>query len=369
MKLIFGSILLLAITGCSSIGPKSISSDRGAYNMAVQQTNDQELLLNMVRIRYRDTLYFTNVERIAATQELMQSIGGSVGGTQTNNAYAVAQPSGITSAFAKTLTLGSGSFAINEKPTVFYAPLEGEKFVRQMMTPMNPDLLLLLVKSGWSLDRVFLVGVQEMNGLKNAPTASGTTPSHEPEFRDFKEAVKLLRVLQREQLIDLVKVPGKEIVELRLSDKAHPREETARLRKLLNLAPESNRFKIVAGGEAPDAESIAIATRPMMSALNYLSQGIDAPAADIEAGKVRRTLRANGELFNWQDMLEDVFHVSSSDKIPENASVMINYRGSHFYIADNDLETKSTFVLLTQLMALNSSPSVNAPAMSFSFGK
>ena len=63
----------------------------------------------------------------------------------------------VASVLAQSLTLGPGSIAVNEKPTVLYAPLEGEKFVRQMMTPMNPDLLLLLVNSGWSLDRVFAV--------------------------------------------------------------------------------------------------------------------------------------------------------------------------------------------------------------------
>jgi hypothetical protein len=362
-------IFVLIVSGCSSIGPKSIAVDRGAYNMAVQQTNDQELLLNMVRIRYRDTLYFTSVERIAATQELIQTLGGSAGGAITDNAYVGGgAATSLGSVFSRTLTLAP-SFSVNEKPTVFYAPVEGEKFVRQMMTPMNPDLLLLMVKSGWSMDRVFSVGVQEMNGLKNAPTASGPTPSREPEFRDFREAVKLLRALQRENLIDLGKVSGKEGIELRFSIKSQQRKESVRLKELLGLASGPDRFRIVIGSEVPDAETIVISTRPMISALNYLSQGIDAPPADVAAGKVRKTVRANGETFDWQEMLEGVFHVSVSDNRPEDASVVIVYRGRYFYIADNDLESKSTFVLVSQLIALNSAPAGNAPAMSFSFGK
>lgn len=337
--------------------------------MAVQHTNDQELLLNLVRIRYRDTLYFTSVERIAATQELLQSVGASVTATQTSNTLDGAPAATtITGILARSLTLPA-SISVNEKPTVFYAPLEGEKFVRQMMTPMNPDLLLLLIKSGWSIDRVFSVGVQEMNGLKNAPTATGPTPSREPEFRDFREAVKLLRALQREQLIDLAKIKGGDGIELRFERKANQREEAARLRELLKLAPGSDRFRIVAGGEAPDAETIALSTRPMISALSYLSQGIDAPAADVKAGKVRQTVRSNGEPFDWQELLESVIHIQTSDTEPKDASVSIAYRGSYFFIADNDLESKSTFVLLTQLIALHSAPAANSPAMSFSFGK
>jgi hypothetical protein len=358
------------LTGCVNHGPSSVKATRPAYNLAVQQTNDQELLLNLVRSRYRDTLYFTSVERIAATQEFNLSIGASAGVTATQNSFSVPPiASTVVRTLIKPFTLGPGSVAVNEKPTVFYAPLEGEKFVRQMMTPMNPDLLLLLVKSGWSLDRVFTVGVQEMNGLKNAPTASGPTPSREPEFRDFREAVKLLRVLQREQLLDLARVAGADAIELRFTRTAGEREETARLKALLGLSADRDRFRIALGSEAPNKESIAISTRPVLSALTLLSQGVEPPSRDVAAGKVRSTERVNGQPFDWQELLGDVFRVRSSAKEPEDASVAIHYRGSWFYIADNDLDSKSTFVLLTQLIALHSAPAGSGPAMSFSFGK
>lgn len=351
------------------MGPNSIKATRPAYNMAVQQTNDQELLLNLVRSRYRDTLYFTSVERIAATQEFNESIGASAGVTATQNGFSIPPvTSTIVRAFTKPFTLGPASIAVNEKPTIFYAPLEGEKFVRQMMTPMNPDLLLLLVKSGWSLERVFTVGVLEMNGLKNAPTASGPTPSREPEFRDFREAVKLLRVLQREQLLDLNKAPGAEGLELRFTRDSATRVETVRLKALLGLAPEKDRFRIIPGSEAPNRETIALSTRPVLSALTFLSQGVEPPALHYTQGKIRPTERADGSPFDWQELLGDIFRVRSSDKAPADASVAIPYRGTWFYIADNDLDTKSTFVLLTQLIALHSSPTAG-PAMSFSFGK
>lgn len=368
MRIIGYLVILLGISGCASVGPSGISAGRGAYNVAIQQTNDQELLLNLVRILYRDTLYFTNVERIAATQELLRTVGVSAGVTQSANSFAgVPSATSITGALSKSLSLGTTSISVNEKPTVFYAPLDGEKFVRQMMTPMNPELLLLLVNSGWSLDRVFSVGLQEMNGLKNAPTAAGSTPSREPEFKDFREAVLLLRALQREQLIELVKV--EKGVELRFIREASSREETARLRVLLKLSPKLDRFHIIASGDAPDAGAIAITTRPLVSALSYLSQGIDAPSADMKAGKVRQTVRSNGSVFDWQELLQGVFHVRSSKQEPVDASVVIFYRGSYFYIADNDLDTKSTFVLLTQLIALHSVPASSSPPMSISFAK
>jgi hypothetical protein len=353
--------LALLLGGCASVGPKSISANRPAYNIAVQQTNDQELLLNLVRLLYRDTLYFTTVERVAASMEFNQ--GYSAGGS-----FSRTSPSLGKQTLVRGLSLGS-TLAVNDKPTVFYAPVDGEKFVRQMMTPMNPDLLLMLVKSGWSMDRVLLVGVQEMNGLKNAPTAAGPTPSREPEFREFQEAAKLLRALQREQLLDLAAGPDGKGVELRFVRDAMTRPEAQRLKALMKLNPARDRFRIVSGVEAPDADSIAVTTRPLLSALAYISQGISAPQAHLEAGKVRRTVRADQQPFEWKELLGDVFQVQSADEEPEDASVAILYRGHYFFIPDNDLETKSTFVLLTQLMALHSAPANSGPAMSFSFGK
>ena len=55
------------------------------------------------------------------------------------------------------------------------------------MTPMSPDLLLMLVKPGWSFARVFRLAVEEIDGLKNAPKASGPTPSFAPEYRDVRD--------------------------------------------------------------------------------------------------------------------------------------------------------------------------------------
>jgi hypothetical protein len=357
---LFFSCLTLLLGGCASVGPKSIAANRPAYNIAVQQTNDQELLLNLVRMLYRDTLYFTTVERVAASMEFNQGVtaGGAIARTTP----------WAKETLVRSLSLGS-SLSLNDKPTVFYAPIDGEKFVRQMMTPMNPDLLLMLVKSGWSMDRVLLVGLQEMNGLKNAPTAAGPTPSREPEFRAFQEAVKLLRALQREQLIDLAAGPEGKGVELRFVRDAMTRPEALRLKELMKLNPARDRFRIVSGVEAPDADSIAVTTRPLLSALSYISQGIRAPQVHVDAGKVRRTLRADQQPFEWQELLGDVFQVQSADEAPEEASVAILYRDHYFFIPDNDLETKSTFVLLTQLMALHSAPASAGPAMSFSFGK
>lgn len=50
--------LPLLAGGCAYHGPEALSMTRPEYNVVIQQTNDQELLLNLVRLKYRDTPYF-----------------------------------------------------------------------------------------------------------------------------------------------------------------------------------------------------------------------------------------------------------------------------------------------------------------------
>jgi hypothetical protein len=52
---------LLALAGCSTLGPRLLKGERGSYNLALQYTNDEQLLLNVVRLRYRDTPVFLEI--------------------------------------------------------------------------------------------------------------------------------------------------------------------------------------------------------------------------------------------------------------------------------------------------------------------
>lgn len=46
-------MMVTLLNGCAAVVPDSIKSNRTDYNIAIQSINDQELLLNIVRARYR----------------------------------------------------------------------------------------------------------------------------------------------------------------------------------------------------------------------------------------------------------------------------------------------------------------------------
>jgi hypothetical protein len=54
------------LTSCTSFGPRELRQGHLAYNTAVKATMDEELLLNIVRLRYLDTLEFLEATSISA---------------------------------------------------------------------------------------------------------------------------------------------------------------------------------------------------------------------------------------------------------------------------------------------------------------
>ena len=50
--------LVVATTACAKIGPDIIQASGNDYNIAIQRTIDEQLLLNLIRLKYHDTPFF-----------------------------------------------------------------------------------------------------------------------------------------------------------------------------------------------------------------------------------------------------------------------------------------------------------------------
>ncbi len=103
---------------CAQMGPQALEMGRPQYNIAVQQSEAQQLLLNIVRQRYYDPILFLDVTSISSgfSRGVNSSLLGSFGSGSNNG-------------------VGSIGGDFRENPYIFYAPNNGEKFVRQMLTP------------------------------------------------------------------------------------------------------------------------------------------------------------------------------------------------------------------------------------------
>ncbi len=331
-------VLLLSVNGCINLGPTTLKSERSNYNLAVQKTNDEQLLLNLARLKYRDTPFFMEVSTVASQFTLSSSA----------NASATLQD-GIKGLFG----LG-GSVGMTEKPTVTYSPLQGDQFIQRVLSPLPLQTITLLFHSGWSVERIFRLCFQSMNNLKNAPGASGPTPKKAPQFKEFIEAAEHLRELQSQDVLNLAyqEHNGVSQIVLIISEEGKNLEAAKHFARAVNVEPGREKYVITFAPKQNESDQIRVVTRSLLGILFYLSQAVEAPEQDVKGGKVTRTLKSSGEIFDWREVTGELLRIRSNSSQPENATLTVFYRGTWFYIDDSDLESKSTFSLLSQIFSL-----------------
>ena len=326
--------------GCNALGPRALQSGRIDYNEAIAQTWNEQLLRNLVRLKYRDTLVFLEVSSVSTQYSATYTAGasGSFIGRGANDALG--------------LDAGVG---FSERPTIIYSPLQGQEFVTQLLSPIPLDALILLSQSGWSIERVLRICAQRINDLDNASSASGPTPELAPAFEEFRRAVSLMRDLQISgglrallELSDAGTALG-----FRFSPSASGSEEARKLRGLLGVSESTKVLYVQDGWAVHERERLAVQTRSMLGVLHFLANAVEPPQAHRDAGWVVTTRDEDGEVFDWgEEAMKDLLKISWQGSRPDSAFAVTKYRGGWFYIDDADLSSKATFSLLTYLFYL-----------------
>jgi hypothetical protein len=382
------------LTGCSNFGPSALQQTRLQYNEVVKTTTEQQLLLNIVRLRYTDTPSSLAVSGIAAQFEVAKSFQLTpffvASGAEVAKSYSAVLPQlGIQGA---------------DRPTFSLTPLDDQEFTRKLFTTLPLDGLIYLAKTTWPISTVFRLYLENLNWVSNAQTASGPTPKKPPVFQDFLRGVRALQALQdRGQLVfsteeryeaqggslPMASVAGRDIVEaaksgyeyrldekgtgwtlykkiaqpvLLLDPQAIDSEDMREVARVFKLRSGVTRFPITQEALNPfpstypseGVTSIDLETRSLLQALYYVSHGVEVPPEHAADKLATMTRDPSGEPFDWKPLMSDLFRVHSikGSEQPPNAHVAVPYKGHWFYIDQTDQETKSTFSLLLELSRL-----------------
>lgn len=331
------------LTSCAGkLGPTAIQKDCINYNKAYQNSNDKQLLLNLVRLRYRDTPAFLQVGIISSAYEFKRSVA-----TEINDS------------FPDIFKVGAD---LTDKPTTTYSPVRGKGYSQELLQPIQFHSLLLLNSSGWRIDRLMRICVQRLNGLRNATTASGPTPSHVPEYLQFKELMDIFRELERNNAINIVveldSESNRPVIVLMLEPTLAFTQQYERVWELLNLDPGTHHIHLKPyHGQKRAGNEVLVDTRSPLSLMYFLSQGVNVPSVDEQRGLVTLTLTEDNEYFDWNEVLEGIMTIHSKGSLSPESKCSVNgikvcYRGRLFYIDERDLDSKATFSLLSQLFAL-----------------
>jgi hypothetical protein len=335
--------ILLLLTSCAQLGPELVKAGRNDYNIVLQQTEDEEVILNLVRVRYGDRPLFFDVSSVSTSFTWSQNAAAS--GTLFEYGGSDVQRNNLSV---------RGDLQYTERPTITYTPLGGKDFVKSVLTPADLDTLILLSNSGWSIERLLRLMANRMNGLPNAPRASGPTPGDKPVYQEFTQAAKLMRQLQIKGMLRLgyQKIENTDVPVIVIDEGAGGYKETRKLKELLGLAIEKNTFIVDTRGDRPRSESVGIDLRSLLATFFFASHGVEVPTDDLAMGRAMTTKDQSGKPFDWSLVVGDLVSIRSQTKKPSNAQVAIKYRGAWFYIDDSDLNTKYSFLLLDQLAAL-----------------
>src|SRR5471032_1689061 len=116
------SLPAILLAGCADLGPQALDQTRLSYNEVVKRTSEEQLLLNIVRLRYTDTPSSLAVSTIAAQFERTQNFQitpfFAASGADVNKSFAAVLPQ-----------LGIGGA---DRPTVSLTPLDDQEFTRKL---------------------------------------------------------------------------------------------------------------------------------------------------------------------------------------------------------------------------------------------
>jgi len=122
--------MLALLSACATIGAGSVNRDRLDYAEALTSSWKEQMLLNIVKLRYADTPVFLEVSSVISSYQLQSQL--SLLGTLSYNLTA-----NLPDALGRGATLGAtGSYT--DRPTITYTPLQGDKFTRSLLRWCRP---------------------------------------------------------------------------------------------------------------------------------------------------------------------------------------------------------------------------------------
>jgi hypothetical protein len=366
IKIAFLIIPVLSLINCS-FGPRNLKQGHLSYNASIRASADEELLLNIVRLRYLDTIEFLATNSISAQTSLSVSMGARLGTDRSN-----------------TTSLAIPELSFSDRPTFTFTPQRGKEFARRLTEPVDINTFAHLAASDWPINLLLVLLGSEINGIINDPggnifeyntvaqnlwklqkngdllvgfierekAISAPIDAGQVKAGDLLAAAKAgyrFRQARQGDQIHLVEKKPQPVIWIRMeSDVAEVVRESLRLKKG-KMPP----YDIEVGAGLYQREdtygSIVLRTRSLLGAIVYLSQAVAPPAEHVDHGIAARKWPLAG--LDTTD-ITGIFQVHASKAKPE-ASLAVQYRGYWYYVDETDMHSKATFLVMAEFYRLS----------------
>jgi hypothetical protein len=393
-----GGLLLLAAGGCS-LGPKELRQTHGAYNESVREVDEEQLLRNIIHMRYNEAPSRLDVSAIAAQYELSAQ-------AEARPFFLAPNPSNSNVIFRTfTAILPDASVMGANRPTISMTPVDDGDAVRRFLTAIPLETLTFLSQTSWPVSTVLRLWVERVNGVPNADTNSGPPRDIIPDFARFQRIAELSQDVQDRRLLifhserrtriiggpipreavtasavleaaksEMEYRPRKDglwellrkehVLVLEMTAEGEHSDEVRELIGLLHLQPGKRKYDVVThSGGGPDPqrepipllEQVQVVPRSTAQVYFYMANGVEVPPEHLEKGWAIAPVDGSGVVFDLREVTRGLFevHASKCHKPPANAYVAVHYRDYCYWIDDSDQSSKSSFALMLQLTRLD----------------
>lgn len=316
--ILWAAPLALALAGgCVPYGANAIRTDRIGYNHAVADSWKEQLLLNLLRLRYGDAPVFLDVvsirteykfERSASLSPLIEFGGdGEIG--------------------------FGGRLRVQDEPRVSYRPLQGRELIDRLMVPIRPESVSYLAESGWDLETLLVLCTDRIGGVVNN---AGSREAFDRLSGAIADAA------------------GRGDLRFRVSPDAPDRRFTLELsgdgpsvgqiRETLGLDPSVTSYRLTGDQSRDPSRVITLRMRSVMGVMETVAHGLDIPESHIEEGRATPGDAAAGS--------RPTIALRHAPEPPVTSFSAVDYLETWYWIGDDDLASKRVFSLLHQLIAL-----------------
>jgi len=341
--------LVVGLTGCGSYGPRSMDRDQLDYGNSIGDNWKNQMLANIVKLRFVDMPVFVDVGSIVSGYSLTTTVSGRVGFSDS-----------FTGGNSQGLGAG-GSYT--DRPTITYTPKTGNDYLRALLEPVEPRSLLALIQAGYSAELLFSWAVEAINGVHNWSATANNKGSANPEFYEFVGLMQELQALgavgfeletdpdTNHDIIFVLKSQG-------LPESA--RQKSLRAAEIIGLEQGKDRYRVLYAPFKTDSATLAMQTRSVLQMISAMSGFVDVPneltsnampGYDVSSARVRP------------------FHVHSGPDRPGQSFAEIRYRDHWYWIEDSDIASKRVFTLMLFVTTLtNQARDANAPVLTIPTG-
>lgn len=323
------------VAGCTTVGPSAINSGRLSYNEAIAQTNNQQMLMAVLKNRYEETGNLLAVASVTANVRVTSSTGIQLG-------------FGDAADYAGNLVPFGAGVVYEENPTISYIPVAGAHYTRQIFSPVPISVLAQLGGTLADASYIYKVLIASINGIQN-PDFLFPPLELDPQFSRILTIMAKLTQAHCLHWIEDARHAGSYSIVIVNYTPVYT-DEVNELLKLLGLPKLSQRgteviLPVVLALDGRDSKGIGITTRSVADLMEILSAAIKVPKEDVINGVAA--------VYPPPGLAGKGLRIDYSKARPEHVTVAVPYRNGWFYIDETDQTTKRYFRLMSALWSVS----------------